>query len=143
MMTVKETVDVNSNMGAPLGGVFRHIDTFYTSRSGKTQKANVVLTVYKDAFFTVREPKIRYYQPVRAGSLSIGDLPIIEEDTMLTVQQYGNYSMQKVTFGNKSHMTLVDSFDAYAFKASKDTKIYVEKNLRLYNITTLSGQDCP
>ena len=137
MITLRKTIDVNNRMGVALGGVSRHIDTFYTSRSGKTQKANVVLTVHKDAYFTVREPKIRYYQPVRAWSLSVSDLPFIEDDTLLTEQLYDSYSMQKVTFSNKSlHMTLVDSFDAYVFKASKDTKIDAEYNLHLYNITT-------
>ena len=136
MITVKGTIDVNNGMGTALGGVSRHIDTFYTSRSGETQKANVVLTAYKDAFFTVCEPKIRYYQPVRVGSLSVSDLPLIKDDTLLTEQLYDSYSMQKVTFSDKSlHMTLVDSFDAYVFKASKDTKIYAENNLHLYNIT--------
>ena len=137
MITLRKTIDVNNRLGVALGGVSRHIDTFYTSCSGKTQKANVVMTVHKDAYFTVREPKIRYYQPVRVWSLYVDGIPFIENDTLLTKQLYDSYSMQKVTFSNKGlHMTLVDSFDAYVFKASKDTKIYAEDDLHLYNITT-------
>ena len=137
MITVKGTIDINGRMGTALGEVSRHIDTFYTSRSGETQRANVVLTVYKDAFYTVCEPKLKYYQPVQVGSLSLSDLPRINDDTLLTDQLYDSYSMQKVTFSDKSlHMTLVDSFDAYVFKASKDAKISAENNLHLYNITT-------
>ena len=135
-MIIKETIDVNSTRGKALGGESINIDKFYSSWSGKTQKATVVMSVYREAFFTVSDPKIQYYQPVRAGSLNISDLPFIENDTTFTKRLYDSYSMQKVTFRNKSlHMTLIDSFDAYVFKSSKDTKICAENNLRLYNIT--------
>ena len=136
-MIIKETIDINASRALPLGGESVQVDKFYSSWSGKTQRANVVMSVYREAFFTVSDPKIQYYQPIRAGSLNISDLPFIEDDTLLTNQLYDSYSMQKVTFRNKSlHMTLIDSFDAYVFKASKDTKICAENNLCLYNITT-------
>ena len=135
-MILNEVIDINASRALPLGGESKHVEKFYTSWSGKTQRANVVMSVYREAFFTVSDPKIQYYQPVRAESLTVGDLPFIDGDTLLTEQLYDSYSMQKVTFRNKSlHMTLIDSFDAYVFKASKDTKICAENNLRLYNIT--------
>ena len=136
-MIIKDTIDINASRALPLGGESIQVEKFYSSWSGKTQRANVVMSVYREAFFTVSDPKIQYYQPVRAESLTVGDLPFIESDTTFTKQLYDSYSMQKVTFRNKSlHMTLIDSFDAYVFKASKDTKFYAENNLRLYDITT-------
>lgn len=135
-MILNEVIEVNATRGKALGGESVHVEKFYTSWTGKTQKANVVMSVYKEAFFTVSDPKISYYQPVRVRGLVFADLPFIEIDTTFTKQMFDSYSMQKVTFRNKSlHMTLIDSFDAYVFKSSKDTKFYAEKNLCLYNIT--------
>ena len=135
-MILNEVIDITAIRAKALGGESVHVEKFYTSWTGKTQKANVVMSVYKEAFFTVSDPKISYYQPVRVRGLVFADLPFIESDTTFTKQLFDSYSMQKVTFRNKSlHMTLIDSFDAYVFKASKDTSLHVEKNLRLYNIT--------
>ena len=135
-MIIKETIDISASRGEALGGESIHVEKFYSSGSSLPQKASVVMSVYREAFFTVCAPKISYYQPVRVLGLVFADLPIIVYDTTFTKRLYDSYSMQKVVMTSKSsHMALVDRYDAYVFIASKSTKFYAEKNLRLYNIT--------
>ena len=121
--------------GHVLGGESNHRETFYTSWSGKTQKDNVTLSVYSKAYFTVCEPKIEFYQPVRVWGLVFKDLPFIKDDTLFTKEMFNSYSMQKVTFRNKdTHMTAISSFEAYVFKANNATQFSAEDGLCLYKI---------
>ena len=136
-MTLNEVIDINATRGKALGGESTHVETFYTSWSGKTQRARVIMSVYREAFFTVSDPKIQYYQPVHVRGLVFADLPFIESGTTFTKRLYDSYSMQKVVMTNKSsHMTLVDRYDAYVFIANKSTEFYAEDNLYLHSITT-------
>ena len=135
MLTLQETVKINHARGHVLGGESNHRETFYTSWSGKTQKDNVTLSVYREAYFTVCEPKIEFYQPVRVWGLVFKDLPFIEDDTLFTKEMFNSYSMQKVTFRNKdTHMTAISSFEAYVFKANNATEFSAEDGLCLYKI---------
>ena len=135
MLTLQETVKINHARGHVLGGESNHRETFYTSWSGKTQKDNVTLSVYRKAYFTVCEPKIEFYQPVRVWGLVFKDLPFIEDDTLFTKEMFNSYSMQKVTFRNKdTHMTAISSFEAYVFKANNATEFSAEDGLCLYKI---------
>lgn len=135
MVTLRETVDVNGYKGHVLGGEFNHKETFYTSWSGKTQKDNVVLTVYREALHVVSEPKIDFYQPVHVRDLIFDDLPFVSGNTLFTRELYNSYPMQKVKLGGKGkHMTLVDDFDAYVFKAHKDDNMSSDVGLSLHKI---------
>ena len=135
MVTVQGTVTANHARGHVLGGESNHRETFYTSWSGKTQEDNVTLSVYKEAYFTVCEPKLEFYQPVRVWDLVFKDLPFIEDDTLFINEMYNSYSMQKVTFSNEStHMTAVSSFEAYVFKANNATMFFTGDGLSLQKI---------
>ena len=136
MITLRGTVSVNHSRGRVLGGESNQRETFYTSWSGKTQKDNVTLTVYSEAYSVVCEPKIEFYQPVRVWGLVFKDLPFVEDNTLFTKEMFYSYSMQKVTLSTKgTHMTNVDSFDAYVFKTSKFTKVTAEEGLSLCEIS--------
>ena len=137
MITLKETVNVNGLRGHVLGGESNHRDTFYISRSGKTQKDTVTLTVYSEAYNTVCDPKIDYYQPIRASGLVLDDLPFIVYDTMFTVEMFDSYPLQKVTLRDKGkHMADVNSFDAYVFQTNKTTVITSDPRLCLYEVVS-------
>ena len=137
MITLRETVSVDHSRGRVLGGESNHRETFYTSWSRETQMDNVTLTVYSEAYSVVNGPKIGFYQPVRVWGLVFNDLPFVKGNTLFTKEMFDSYSMQKVTFSSSkdTHMTNVDSFDAYVFKTSKFAKITAEEGLSLYEIS--------
>jgi hypothetical protein len=136
MITLRETVTVDHVRGRVLGGESNHRDTFYTSWSGKTQKDNVTLTVYSDAYNVVCEPRIEFYQPIRVGGIVFNDLPFVENNTFLTKELFNSYSMQKVSFSSReTHMSNVVGFDAYVFKTSRSIRIIAEEGLSLYEIS--------
>ena len=135
MLTLREVVEVNGYKGHVLGGEFNNREVFYTSWSGKTQKANVVLTVFKEAFQVVNEPKIEFYQPVNIRDLSFKDIPFVDDSTLFTQGLYNSYSMQRVKLGGKGkHMTLVDDFDAFVFKSYSDAKMSADVGLHLHEV---------
>ena len=135
MLTLREVVEVNGYKGHVLGGEFNNKEVFYTSWSGKTQKANVTLSVYKEAFKVVNEPKIDFYQPVNIRDLVFNDIPFVSDSTLFTRELYNSYSMQRVKLGGKGkHMTLVDDFDAYVFKSYKDAKMSADDGLHLHEV---------
>ena len=136
MITLQETVTVDHVRGRVLGGESNHRDTFYASCSWKTQKDNVTLTVYSEAYNVVCEPRIEFYQPIRVGDIVFNDLPFVENNTLFTKEMFNSYSMQKVTFSSKdTHMLTVVGFDAYVFKTSKSTTVFAEEGLILYEIS--------
>ena len=144
MLTLRETVDVNGYKGHVLGGEFNNKEVFYTSWSRKTQKANVTLSVFKEAFQVVNEPKIDFYQPVNIRDLVFNDIPFVSDSTLFTKELYNSYSMQKVKLGGKGkHMTLVDDFDAYVFKSYKDAKMSADVGLHLHEVVAPEWASLP
>lgn len=144
MVTLRETVEVNGYKGHVLGGEFVNKEVFYTSWSGKTQKANVTLTVYEEAFKVVSEPKIDFYQPVNIRDLAFDDIPFVSTSTSFTRALYNSYSMQRVKLcGKGKHMTLVDDFDAYVFRAHKEDKMSAEVGLNLYEVVAPDWASLP